>query len=148
VPGGKVEQVGDSDILYSLLARDIEEDDAAACRCPNGHGILVRARAELVPPIRLDRCETCHGLWFDRGEWQELANSHLVDHLEDLWSKSAARKQRLERSQRRYRQWAKEQFGSDLMDRMLAVAEELKNHPSRAEALAFIREMSAEDEQA
>ena len=44
--------------------------DARAGLCPNGHGLLVFARIELDGHFYLDRCPTCSGVWFDRGEWE------------------------------------------------------------------------------
>ena len=47
-------------------------------QCPRGHGPLVTVVRETpYDRIELDVCETCHGLWFDRGE---LAAAIQIDN--------------------------------------------------------------------
>ena len=61
------------------------DQDRRTGLCPEGHGILIRALVEVEDPFYLERCAECHGIWFDKGEWNRLAQSHLLAHLERLW---------------------------------------------------------------
>ena len=91
VPGGALGRIGRTEMVYSSLADDGKPgaDTTAAGLCPEGHGMMARATADLSPPVPLDRCPHCCGIWFDRGEWQRLASTSLADHLEDLYQESS-----------------------------------------------------------
>lgn len=65
--------------------RPASTQDQKTGLCPEGHGILIRAQVEVDEPFYLERCATCHGIWFDKGEWNRLAQSHLLEHLDRLW---------------------------------------------------------------
>jgi Zn-finger nucleic acid-binding protein len=76
--------------VAGLLAADSTirpggDEDRRTGLCPEGHGILIRALVQVEDPFHLERCSVCHGIWFDKGEWNRLAESHLLDHLERLW---------------------------------------------------------------
>lgn len=61
------------------------DQDSRTGLCPDGHGILIRALVDAADPFHLERCSVCHGIWFDKGEWNRLAQSHLLEHLDRLW---------------------------------------------------------------
>ncbi len=144
VPGGDVSNIGKTEVMYSMVARKAETKDQSAGVCPRGHGLLERARAELDPPVMLDRCCACHGIWFDRGEWEILSRSHLIDQIDNLWSASFRQSQRRERVRGQYLRRIEERIGSELFVSLAEVAEQLKDHPHRSEALAYLREVSSD----
>jgi Zn-finger nucleic acid-binding protein len=130
---------------------DLSEDEPVSMRpeldrrtglCPMGHGILVRARVDLDPDqaFYLERCGLCHGVWLDRGEWQRLAASLYLDHLDDLWDPKWQRQRRSEKLQRGLDRSLADQLGETLYHDLVSVVERLRLHESRAQALAWIRE--------
>jgi Zn-finger nucleic acid-binding protein len=108
--------------------------------CPMGHGILVRARVDGDQVFHLERCGFCRGVWLDRGEWQRLASSRFLQHLDDLWDPTWQRQQRDERLQRTLDRALFDQLGAELYRDLVTVIGRLKEHPSRAQALAWISE--------
>src|SRR5688500_9458215 len=54
------------------------EVDKRAGLCPEGHGILARAKASWTRPFYVERCLVCSGLWLDAGEWKRLSAEHLL----------------------------------------------------------------------
>ena len=131
-------------------AAESNELDGRGGLCPEGHGLLIRARIELEPPFYLDRCSQCHGVWFDRGEWQRLATHHLLEHLPELWTGAWQQRQRAAEQRRSYVEWANETFGDELFEQLTRLAAALDRYEHRAEALAFLRNESrppVEDEQ-
>lgn len=116
--------------------------DGRSGMCPSGHGIMSRARIEAATPFTLERCATCFGVWFDRGEWQRLADEHLVEELPHFWSREWQAKQRRIRSRAAHLESAKEDFGDELYAQLTALATALREYPRRSEALAFLREES------
>jgi Zn-finger nucleic acid-binding protein len=106
--------------------------------CPMGHGILVRARVDADQVFYLERCGFCRGVWLDRGEWQRLAASLYLDHLDDLWDPAWRKQRRHARLQRGLDQSLGVQLGETLYRDLASVVERLRTHPSRAQALAWI----------
>ncbi|HEY5956906.1 MAG TPA: zf-TFIIB domain-containing protein, partial [Polyangiaceae bacterium] len=106
--------------------------------CPLGHGIMVRAKVEADAVFYLERCGLCHGVWLDRGEWQRLAASLYLDHLDDLWDPHWQKQRRSEKLQRRLDQSLQDQLGEILYRDLESVVDRLHSHPSRAQALAWI----------
>jgi len=128
-----------------LLESEEKDSDLSAVEthtglCPSGHGLLIRARIEIEPPLFLERCTDCGGIWFDRGEWNRLAENELLKDLPEFWTRAWQRKQRKETSRKLYIEWQQKTFGEELYALLSDLAERLKNHPRRSEALAFIRE--------
>ncbi len=107
--------------------------------CPDGHGILLRARVgEVSEGFHLERCGTCHGVWFDSGEWERIASTELRAHLDELWDPVARRAALLTRNEARLDTDLRARLGEGLHDQLVAVAEALEKHPDRAMALAFL----------
>ena len=78
-------------IVEQLKQRDLQpahplEQDHRTGVCPEGHGLLRRARATNDDPYFLERCARCGGVWFDPGEWTRLAAANLLTDVTTLWS--------------------------------------------------------------
>lgn len=106
--------------------------------CPLGHGILVRARVDADQVFYLERCGFCRGVWLDCGEWQRLAASLYLDHLDDLWDPSWQKQRRSEKLQRGLDRSLADQLGENLYRDLASVVHLLRHHPARAQALAWI----------
>jgi Zn-finger nucleic acid-binding protein len=128
---------------------ELSEDEPTSMRpeldkrtglCPMGHGILVRARVDAEQVFYLERCGFCHGVWLDRGEWPRLAASLYLDHLDDLWDPAWQRQRRNEKLQRELDHALQDHLGEDLYRDLVSVVERLRDHASRAQALAWISE--------
>jgi Zn-finger nucleic acid-binding protein len=118
----------------------VEDADARAGFCPNGHGFLRRARVEVAHPFHLDRCEACAGVWFDAGEWAIVAASEWLKHLDDLWDPVYRKRMREERAQERHLETLRHALGDQVFEQVVAVAESLRAHPMKSIALAYILE--------
>ena len=118
------------------------EADHKTGLCPMGHGILLRARVEPEEDhvFHLERCGFCHRIWLDRGEWQRLATAFYLDHLNDLWDPLWQKRHRNEKLQRRLDRSLFDQLGENLYQDLSSVVERLRRHPSKAQALAWIRQ--------
>ena len=130
------------DGLPQTPAESPKDADARTGLCPEGHGILLRARVELEPAFFLERCSHCLGLWFDSGEWQRLAEAHWLESLPDLFNESAQRLRRARQNEVEYHEWLRARVGPDLFEALRRVAGELQGQEFRGEALAFLRNAS------
>jgi Zn-finger nucleic acid-binding protein len=139
VPRGKNVTAGD------ILSASPAGHDEEGGRCPGDQSIMSRATVELGQGARtfhLERCPSCHGVWFDEGEWNALATEHLLDRLDEFWTVEWRTKQRRDHDHREYEARVKEEFGPELHAQLLSLAGVLKDHPRRSQALAFLREKS------
>ncbi len=124
-----------------------EGHDATTGRCPIDRSIMSRAEIELGPgrpPIHLERCGSCHGVWFDAGEWSSLAEGHLLERIDEFWTAEWRARQRRERDEASHDRRLRETFGPELHDALQEIARKIKGHERRSQALAFIREASDE----
>lgn len=108
--------------------------------CPDGHGILIRARVveSSTSAFYLERCGACHGVWFDAGEWECIASNELRSHLDDLWDPAARRKALALRNEQIIEADLRTRLGEPLHDKLVEVVRLLKDHPDCAMALAFV----------
>lgn len=123
------------------------ELDSRAGLCPEGHGILTRAQTHVDGGFFLERCATCSGVWFDKGEWHRIAAAGLDGGLFEIWSAAWQREQLRARSAAAYREELESELGRDLMGRIDDLAAALRVHPSRSLALAYLlRRVTGEEE--
>lgn len=122
-----------------ITKEDDEEYDSKTGLCPKGHGIMLRARVEFETPFYLERCPHCGGIWFDYGEWNLIAKTHLFDNLAEIWTVSWQRKQRTEKERDHFLDTNREQLGDELFEQIVALAEKMKNHPEKMRALALLK---------
>jgi Zn-finger nucleic acid-binding protein len=117
-------------------------EDMRTGLCPLGHGILIRAKVDLEDPFYLDRCPECAGIWFDSGEWNTLAQSHLLANIEDLWDPALRWRAQKERAEDAFRDKLEEAIGAEAFASLVDLSERLRSTPAKARlaVLAFLRE--------
>jgi Zn-finger nucleic acid-binding protein len=109
--------------------------------CPEGHGILRRARVEAKDvEFFLERCASCRGVWFDAGELSSLAAMHLLGQLEAYWDPDYQRARREAEVQQHLDDAMREAIGAATFEKLRALAGELRASPKRAMALAWLAE--------
>ena len=143
-----------SHLVELMTADDAESTDrsatsvanATAVRCPADSSIMAAAEIDLPDDggfVRVDRCGSCLGVWFDAGEWTALASCHLLAHLDEIWTAEWRSRQRHERERAEAEARIERQFGPDLYAQIVGLAAALRDHPRRSQALAILRELSA-----
>ena len=115
-----------------------DDRDKKAGLCPEGHGLLIRAKVDADPAFYLDRCTRCGGVWFDQGEMRLVLAAGLTDQLPNLWSLDWQRTRRRDRDRQEYLQELKATFGPDIFGRLTELIELLGDHPDKTLALAFL----------
>lgn len=138
-------ELGVSGIVELLLERDLHpaqhlEQDHRTGPCPDGHGLLRRARATNEDPFFLERCARCGGIWFDPGEWSRLAEAGLLGDVTTLWS--PAWREHLSDEQNRTSLAAdlRQKLGSETFEMLERLAQQLTERDAAALALAYLRE--------
>jgi hypothetical protein len=77
-------------------------------------------------------------VWLDRGEWQRLAAALFLDHLDDLWDPNWQKQRRTETLQFKLDAALSERLGPSLYAELRAVIAKLRDHPAKAQALAWM----------
>ena len=115
-------------------------EDKRTGQCPDGHGLLRRARVTWHEPYFLERCGRCGGVWFDAGEWLRAAADGLLANLSEVWSPAWRKQLSDQKSHAALEVDLRTKLGAELFDLLHVVAGRLETHPQRAVALAYLSE--------
>jgi len=124
----------------SMLPGQAEILDGVAGLCPIGHGILTRARVYADETFYIERCHACHGMWFDAGEWEKLADNARLHDLHAVWDPDYQRKQRAAAAEESHREKLRGLLGAELLEAIDALAVKLNAHEHRGTAVAYLLE--------
>jgi Zn-finger nucleic acid-binding protein len=139
------EVISQSSTAPLLMQRDAHPqqaplEDKRTGQCPDGHGLLRRARVTWHNPYFLERCARCGGVWFDAGEWSRAAADQLFSNLSEVWSPAWRKQLSDQQSHASLEVDLRAKLGSELFDLLHAVANRLEAHEHRGVALAYLAE--------
>ncbi|MCH9673015.1 MAG: zf-TFIIB domain-containing protein [Gammaproteobacteria bacterium] len=84
----------DHAIRHATAPMDVEQAEAvSSVTCPNCTAWLVEVSPVGHAEVKIDRCPSCHGLWFNRGEvhaLQRATNNDADDSPQSDWEKFKA----------------------------------------------------------
>jgi Zn-finger nucleic acid-binding protein len=142
VPPEVVALPGIVEVLKQRDAHPVQapSEDKRTGQCPDGHGLLRRARVTWHNPYFLERCARCGGVWFDAGEWSRAAADELFSNLSEVWSPAWRKRLSDEQSHASLEVDLRAKLGGELFDLLHAVANRLESHEHRGVALAYLVE--------
>jgi len=109
-------------------------------QCPEGHGLLRRARVTFHDPYFLERCARCGGVWFDAGEWSRAVADQLLGNLSEVWSPAWRKHLSDQQSHDSLEVDLRAKLGNELFIALRTLANNLESHPQRGVALAYLSE--------
>jgi len=109
-------------------------------QCPDGHGLLRRARVTWHEPYFLERCARCGGVWFDAGEWSRASADGLLTNLSEVWSPAWRKQLSDQKSHESLEVDLRARLGGELFNLLHTLATLLEAHPQRGVALAYLSE--------
>ncbi len=115
-------------------------EDKRTGQCPDGHGLLRRARVTWHDAYFLERCARCGGVWFDAGEWSRAADDHLFANLSEVWSPAWRKRLSDDQSHASLEVDLRAKLGAELFGLLHTVANRLEAHEHRGVALAYLVE--------
>lgn len=119
---------------------DPSKNDQVTGLCPAGHGIMIRAKVDSSDPFYLEKCVTCGGIWFDKGEAQRLVESNFLQNLGELWSRAWQHKQRKEQNRSNFLEINRKLLGDDAFQAIMDLVLQLKDHPEKGRAIALLQQ--------
>lgn len=142
VPPEVVVWPGMQELLSELDAHPAQApgEDKRTGQCPEGHGLLRRARVTWHDPYFLERCSRCGGVWFDAGEWSRAVTDDLLPNLSDIWSPRYRKRLSDEQARASLEVDLRAKLGTELFDLLHALADRLEAHTQRGVALAYLSE--------
>lgn len=116
------------------------EQDHRTGVCPDGHGLLRRARASNDDPYFLERCARCGGVWFDPGEWSRLAEAGLLGDVTNLFSPAWREHLSEEQNRASLRADLRSKLGAETFQLLETLIDRLSEPALRALALAYLQQ--------
>ena len=136
---GELSELPDMTLEQIENAPAPDSHDQKTGMCPSGHGIMIRAKVDIDEPFFLEKCTACGGIWFDKGEWQRIAENNLAENLSNIWSVSWQRKQSKEKNRESFLSMNQTLLGDPVFAAIMALAEDLKDHPEKDRAIALLQ---------
>jgi Zn-finger nucleic acid-binding protein len=135
----------DASTSERLLRNDVVpsaplEQDHRTGPCPEGHGLLRRARVTNDHPYFLERCARCGGIWCDPGEWTRLVAAGLPQDLSEVWSPAWRDHLSEEHNRASLEADLRSKLGDETFELLERLATELGQRNLGALALAYLRE--------
>jgi len=115
------------------------DHDSMTGLCPAGHGIMIRAKVDIDEPFYLDKCTSCGGIWFDRGEWLRIVENNLAENLCNIWSKAWQRKHSKEKNRAFFLNMNHKLLGDNIFNMIIQLSNMLKKHPEKNRAIALLQ---------
>ncbi|WP_137937443.1 zf-TFIIB domain-containing protein [Chitinivorax sp. B] len=113
-------------------------DHRAARACPVCTRIMQKYRVSSRFDYRLDRCNTCQGVWFDQGEWDALVALQQQGDLNTILSDAGQRDIQATISRERIDARDRERFGDTVFAELQRIRQWLANQPNAHELLAYL----------
>jgi Zn-finger nucleic acid-binding protein len=131
------------DAVSPVSAAAPTEPQPTLRRCPDCSHILARYRIASDAPFVLDRCRKCHGVWFDRDEWQLVGARGLALRLADVFSDEWQRDIRQADQAAAIERMFEHRLGAAELTRAREVRDWVNNHPKKSDILAYLELLPA-----
>ena len=144
-----LKEVGESNLPEEFLSNQAgyfdKENvlDSKTGLCPEGHGVMTRAKIPGDEPYYLEKCMKCGGIWFDKGELEKLVEDNLLDLLSEFWTASWRRQQLKAMDRQTYLRINEEKLGPEIFTQVLSLAKQIQQHPEKIRAISLLKYLVA-----
>jgi Zn-finger nucleic acid-binding protein len=113
------------------------EDSADPKICPDCGHIMFKYQVGHGLGFKLDHCDACNGVWFDRNEWDVLKSRNLHDEVHLVFSAPWQSEVKAEERARAFEILHRAKFGEDY-ERLKEFKRWIDGHEQRSSILAFL----------
>jgi Zn-finger nucleic acid-binding protein len=106
--------------------------------CPEDGHLMTRYRVAHGVDSTLDRCATCHGVWFDPHEWEVVCDHHLHQDIHTIFTNGWQRNIRNEAQRAHFEQLYVEKLGAADFAEIQRIRAWLNQHPHQGMLMAFL----------
>lgn len=107
--------------------------------CPSCGHFLMHYRVLPYANFYLDRCGHCHGIWFDKDEWDTLVARNLHDKVNQFFTRPWQARLRAEEARAMLDDLYNDKLGAEDYARVQEAWSWLRHHPQRGMLLAFLQ---------
>lgn len=125
-----------NEALYSDINCDAE-DSLNAKLCPDCGRLLTQFKVGHGINFRLDHCNSCNGVWFDKNEWELLCRCNLQEELHKIFTTAWQNKIKEEEKHAWFDSSYRARFGADY-DKLKEFKSWLETHQLKTTILAFL----------
>ncbi len=125
-----------SDNQYSDIYFDIDDSKEAKI-CPDCGRILIKFKVGHGLDFKLDHCNTCGGVWFDKYEWDVLKNRNLHNDIHSIFTTEWQALIRTNERERYLEEIYIKKFGDDYL-RIKEFRKWLDQHDQKSSILAYL----------
>lgn len=97
---------------YSDFSYEVSDSKTAKI-CPDCGRILIKYKVGHGLNFKLDHCNGCNGVWFDKNEWEMLERKNLHDEVHKIFTTSWQNQVRQEEKNSYFNKSYKQKFGDD-----------------------------------
>ena len=105
--------------------------------CPDCGRILIKFKVGHGIDFKLDHCNGCNGVWFDKNEWEMLESRNLHDEIHKIFTTAWQNEIRLEEKNKYFDDMYRQKFGSDY-PKIKEFKAWIDAHEMKATILAFL----------
>ena len=121
---------------YSDFSCEVEDTPQAKI-CPDCGRILLKFKVGHGLDFRLDHCNSCNGVWFDKNEWEMLESRNLHDEIHKIFTTAWQNDVRAEERNQYFEKMYQEKFGDDYA-KIIEFKNWLDDHDLKNTILAFL----------
>lgn len=114
------------------------EDSTSVKVCPECMKIMPKYRIGHGSVNKIERCNTCAGIWFDKNEWELLVSKNLHDEIHKIFSQPWQDKVIKEEAEKRYESLVKQKIGEELFTNVKEFKALITEHREKSIILAYL----------
>lgn len=118
------------------------EDSTKAKICPDCGRIMIKFKVGHGLNFRLDHCNGCNGVWFDKNEWNVLFDKNLHSEIHSIFTTEWQSQIKREECQAHLEACYREKLGADY-DRVSEIKTWIDKHPERTFILSLLSDYSS-----
>ncbi len=115
-------------------------DNSQVKICPNCGSILLKYRVGNGTKFFIDRCGSCHGVWFDCNEWEALKQRNFHDEINHIFSQSWQEKVRQQENAENLDRIYQKKFGRKDYEEAQKIWAWLRTRPEYQGLLAYLND--------
>lgn len=122
-------------------------DNRKASFCPDCNHLMRKAPVGKGLQFYLDRCSHCGGVWFDKNEWETLADCNLHDKVHLIFSESWQADIRHKKFKDVLEETYRAALGDDLYAKTMSIKDWIDQHPKKDYILSLLNQQLFNDPQ-
>lgn len=113
-------------------------DKKTAKDCPDCATVMTRYLVSSDLDFAIDKCEACHGVWFDKNEFEVMQSLNLHLEIEHIFTETWQNKLQEPERKAQLKAYYMRRFGSEDYARIEAFKLWMNEHPAQKSMLVFL----------